>query len=314
MSAGALASVLALTGCARTAPDPTAGVPAFTVDTPDVTLVEPGSNPRLLQIADGSADGSNEPWPTQVSVSTGIDQNVQTADRVEPSAPAGGDVDRLSLPLSVAAAPAPAPGDGEGQADRRVDFEVGAGTHSNLGLGQEVAAAEGFAMSWRTALSGAVETLKLLAPPDSSSTGRSLVESALLTITSTNVVFPTEPVGEGGSWTVTNRITGDAAMVRTTTYTVAGIDGDTVTLDVDVSERPAQRELTIDNDIAGELDGTTLTVEGTETTSEGEITVDLRRPLPVGGSVKATTRVIYAGPDSPTRIVQDITTAVEYGG
>ena len=168
-------------------------------------------------------------------------------------------------------------------------------------------------MSWRAASSGRVDTLKLLAPPESSTTGRSIVESSLLSLMSASVVFPAEPVGVGGVWTVSSRVTGDTSMLRTTTYTVTGAEGDTVSLDVSVEERPTQPELTIDNEIAGDLDGATLTVENSSTTSEGSLTVDLRRPLPVSGRVSATTRVIYAGPRPEARVVQDITSAVEFG-
>ena len=310
LAAGILAGLLALGGCARTAPDPTAEVPAFAVDAPEVTLVEPGNDPRLLRFRE-SAD--EKPWATTVSVGTGIEQRVGTDAAAAPEAP-GEELDRVSLPLEVSSAPAPEPGDGESPADLRVDIEVGAGTHSDDELAGETAAAEGFAMSWRSSGSGKVDTLKLLAPPESSTTGRSIVESTLLALTSTNVVLPEEPVGQGGSWTVSNRITGNAAMVRTTTYTLTGIDGDTLTLDVDVTERPAEDKLTIDNEVAGQLNGTTLQVESTQTVSTGSLTVDLTRPLPVAGDVSATTRVLYAGPESATRITQDITTAVTYGG
>lgn len=311
LSAGILAGLLALGGCARTTPDPTADLPAFAVDDPDVTLVEPGSDPRLLRFHESATD---EPWATTVSVGTAIDQHVGSDTAGAPQAPGDAELDRVSLPLEVTSVPAPEPGDGETAAEFRVDIDAGAGTHSDPELAQETAAAQGFAMSWRTAGSGEVDTLKLLAPPESPETGRSIVESTLLAITSTNVVFPEEPVGQGGSWTVSNRITGNAAMVRTTTYTVTGIDGDTITLNVDVTERPAEDRLTIDNEVAGQLNGTTLEVESTQTLTTGRITVDLARPLPVAGDVSATTRVVYAGPESAAHITQDITTAVTYGG
>lgn len=314
MIAAALTAALALAGCSRAEPDPVADVPAFAVDSPAVTLVTPGDNPRVLEYADHAGDNGDEgPWGTTAAVYGGIDQSVHNASGLSPDAPAGGDVNRVTLPLSVTFGPAPAPGDGENPADRRVDLTVGPGTHSDLALGQEVATAEGFLMSWRAASSGRVDTLKLLAPPESSTTGRSIVESSLLSLMSASVVFPAEPVGVGGVWTVSSRVTGDTSMLRTTTYTVTGAEGDTVSLDVSVEERPTQPELTIDNEIAGDLDGATLTVENSSTTSEGSLTVDLRRPLPVSGRVSATTRVIYAGPRPEARVVQDITSAVEFG-
>lgn len=112
------------------------------------------------------------------------------------------------------------------------------------------------------------------------------------------------------------RTTGDTSMIRTTTYTVRDItDGpDTaVSLDVKVDERPAQQPLRIDNQVAGALDGQTLQVENTSTTSDGELTVELNYPLPTSGNVASTTRLTYSGGEgSSFRIVQDVTSGVTF--
>ncbi|QYH19498.1 oxidoreductase [Corynebacterium aquatimens] len=218
-----------------------------------------------------------------------------------------------TLPLTLTASPAADPGEGEQPAARSVLVEAGAGKHSDLALGKEIASAEGFLMRWRAAETGLISTVQLLAPADSPEAGRQAVESALLRIMSAAVVFPEDPVGIGGSWTVEGRITGDTTMRRTTTYTVTRIDGTLIDLDVAVEERPTQQAIKIDNQVAGELDGQTLTVAGTSTTSEGKITVDLSRPLPVDGRVAATTRLVYSGEGSEFGVVQDITSAVTYG-
>ncbi|MDY5785484.1 DUF6263 family protein [Corynebacterium sp.] len=310
-AAAAVGLAATLTACASGQDDPLEGITAFPVDSPDVRVIEQGTDPRMLTL---SADAvSSEEWTTTVAVHNGFEQDIVAADSVSPTAPAGGNVDTISLPLAITAGTAPAPGDREQDAERAVLFRVEEPTHSSLPVSQDIGTADGFLMSWRTLLNGAVSTLKLLAPDGSTTTGRADVESALLTLASTTVVFPDEPIGVGGTWTVDNRVTGAAAFARTTTYEVESIEGDIVTLSVSVEERPTQRSLAIDNEAAGELNGQTLTVEDSSTTSEGRITVDLSKPIPTDGAVKATTRVIYTGPQSDIRIVQDITTAVEYG-
>lgn len=284
-----------------------AEVPAFPVEPPSVTLVNAGDSPRLLELATPDPGAAEQPWETTVSLTSGIDQSAQPAGSVDPAAPASPGGSTTTLPLSVAAAPAPPPGEGESEADRRVDITVSAGGGA--------ATAEGFKMAWRGSSAGGVDTLKLLAPPESSPADRSAVESSLLSLTAFTPVFPSEPVGVGGSWTSSLRLTGaEAGLRRTTTYTVTSIDGDTVTLDVSVDQEPTQDQLTIDNEVAGSLNGQTLSVDSATTSSEGTITVDLRRPIPVAGSVTATTRVVYTGPQPDTRVVQDMTTGVEYGG
>ena len=99
-------------------------------------------------------------------------------------------------------------------------------------------------------------------------------------------------------------------MTRTTTYTLLSREGDTLTLDTKVEERPQNNTLTIDG--PGELEGENVQVDSSRTTSEGQIVVDLNRPLPVSGQTAWTTRLIYGG-DDKARVVQDITRAVQYG-
>lgn len=310
-TAAIAASCLALTLASCAAEDDTfEGIPAFPVDEPKIEVLNQGDDARLLEYS----DAADEPWSTTVAVAAGIDQSTAATDvEVSPEAPAGGDVNTTTLPLDVTVHAAPAPGDGEVEADRQIDFEVGTGKHSNLEIGQDVASAEGFLMRWRAATSGEISTLQLLAPPEAAPRGLQIVEPSLLSLVTANVVFPSEPVGTGGSWSVENRVAGDATMVRTTTYTVASIEGDTVTLDVDVEEKPADTSVEIDSEAAGELDGASVEVESTSTTSEGQIVVDLTKPLPVSGQVAATTRLIYSGGAGQAKVVQDVTHAVTYG-
>lgn len=306
--------VAACTACGKEDTDPLDGVPAFPVDEPKVSLIEPGANPQQLRYRDtGEAGGAESTggYETMVVVSSGIDQRAQRGD-VDKQAPAGGDVEEVTLPLTVTPSPAGEPGDGETAAARRVLVEVGDASHSDLSFSDQVASAKGFLLGWRAAEAGAISTVKMLAPEGSSDDGRQAVERALLSLMSATVVFPDQPVGVGGSWSVESRVTGNASLIRTTTYTVASIDGDRVGLDVSVQERPADSSLTINNQAAGSLNGETLKVESTSTTSDAHLTVDLARPLPVDGRVAATTRLVYSG-EGGSHVIQDITSAVTYG-
>lgn len=318
LALGACLALTPLSACSGADSDPLETIPAFALDTPAVEVTEAGERPQLLEYTDTSAGEDAAAWETTVEVSTGLDQDVLPADHVDEhsQAPAGGNVDTVTLPLQVASSPAAEPGEGESPAAREVEFTVGTATHSDLDRNEELASAEDFLMRWRAAETGAISTLKLLAPGDSTEAGRETVERSLLLLASANVVLPKEPVGVGGSWTVRNRITGASNMLRTSTYTVTAIDGDRVELDVDVEERPTQQSLSIDNEVAGELNGSSLDVETTSTTSQGSITLDLTRPLPVAGQVASTTRLVYSGAggtSSSFKVVQDVTEALTYG-
>ena len=296
---------LALTACSSADDDPVAGVPAFPIDAPSVTLVNPGENPDEVRY---SPDAE---WDTAVAVSAGVDQHVAAPGEAEVAdAPAGGNVNKTTLPLTVTAGEAPAPEGDEEDADSRIDFVVGSGKHSDLDIGQDVAASEGFRMSWRADDTGRISTLKLLAPADAPQRGLQLVEPTLITLINNSVVFPDEPIGPGATWTVESRVAGDTAMTRSTTYTLVSRDGDTLTLDTKVEEHPQNNNVTIDG--PGELEGESVQVDSSRTTSEGQIVVDLHRPLPVSGQTAWTTRLIYGG-DDKARVVQDITRAVQFG-
>ena len=290
---------LTLTACSPSDDDPVAGVPAFPIDAPSVTLLNPGDNPQEVRYF---PDGE---WDTTVALSSGVDQHVaQPGDSTATEAPAGGDVDTTTLPLAADSTEAPAPVDGEEDADTRIDFTVGSGKHSNLDVGQDVAAAEGFHMSWRADDSGSISSLKLLAPDGAPERGLQQVETALLALVNNTVIFPDEPIGPGASWSVERRVAGDAATSRITTYTLVSRDGDKLTLDVAVEERPQRDSVAVD--------GQDVEVESASTTSQGQLVVDLSRPLPVSGQSAWTTRLIYGG-DEKARVVQDITRAVQYG-
>ncbi|WJY68385.1 DUF6263 family protein [Corynebacterium auris] len=297
--------LFALAACAGPGPDPLEGVPAFAVEQPTISLIDAGDDPRELTFDVGELEQAE----TSVAVGRGFAQQVVAAEDVEPQAPADASAEAVTLPLGVSAGEAPAPGADEEPAQRLVHLTVGAPE----GPAEDIGSAEGFQMSWRAAANGAASTLRLLAPEQSTQQARQEVESALLTLLATNVVFPEQPVGVGGSWSVEARVTGADAMQRTTTYTVAAIEGDRVTLDVDVAERPSRESVSIDNEIAGELDGERLAVESAETTAQGRIEVEAMLPIPVAGKIDTTTRVVYAGPDPVRRVVQDITTTLEYG-
>ena len=62
--AAAATLTLALTACSSAEDDPVAGVPAFPLDAPSVTLVNPGENPEEVRYSPG------EEWDTAVAVVT----------------------------------------------------------------------------------------------------------------------------------------------------------------------------------------------------------------------------------------------------
>jgi len=294
-------ALLALTACTSEQPDPTieaaVGLP---VDAARVTVVSTGTDTRVLSYADVDAEQSVE-----VEVAEGFDQLIMRADAVDVQAPAGGDVTRLTVPLTGTTTVADEAVEGERPATRDVEFRVGRPSADNLELTDDIRSAEGFLLGWRAEDGGEVSTVRLAAPKEATDEGRALVEQALMKLLSLPVVFPEEAVGEGATWSVDTRVTGESTLLQTATYTITGIDGDRVSLDVSVQQRPALGALEME-------DGQSLNVLNSNTTSEGTLVVDLGSPLPVDGRVSYTTRVIYGGADSDVRVVQDSTTSLAF--
>lgn len=306
----AVASALALGACTSQSGTKVEKPVGAAVDAPRVALVSAGENPQVLEYKDlASDDQSKDDSPQQITVAIadGFDQQIVAADQVDPTAPAGGTVTTFTSPLSVETVAA---GNTDDQgANRSVNITLGDSSIDNLDQAQDVKSDTGFVVGWFAKKSGQITSANFQAPTEATDTGRALVERYFTRLVPETVVFPGDAVGVGGSWTVDARVTDDSTMLQTTTYTITGIDGDKVSLDVKVAQRPAVGAITADL-----TDGThTLNVLNSNTTTDGHIVVDLNQPLPVGGQIAFTTRVVYGEDSSQTRVVQDTTTSVKYG-
>lgn len=288
------------------------------VDPSRVMVQSTGAGPgRVLSFAPPTEEGDAEipGQETTVEVSEGFDQTVATADVVDVAAPEGGEVETMTLPVEAEIEPAEEPeGENEVPADREVQIRVGTPSHSDSSLNEDLAGTAGFLMGLRGNNNGQTTTVHLAAPVDASDEGRAATESALMKMISVPVVFPDEAIGPGAVWSVDSRVTGEATLLQTTTYTLNEIAGDQLDLDVSVTQRPALGALSLEGQSGVPEDETgTLNVLNSNTTSQGSLTVDLNQPLPTAGRISYTTRVVYGGEDSDVRVLQDSTSVLDFG-
>ncbi|MDO4911129.1 MAG: hypothetical protein Q3972_05245 [Corynebacterium sp.] len=280
------------------------------VDTPRVSVLSLGDSPRSAYTyarSENNNSANADSFTQDLKISTGFNQFTSDA-AVDPTAPAGGDVNTLSATV-----------DGK-VTDSGAEFTFNDMTYSQLSLNANLATANGFTLGWDADDNGLIRTVHLAAPIGASDEGRSLMETSLMKFISLPVIFPSEEIGVGAQWTVDSKVPGATSTLQTVTYTLSAINPDgTLALDVQVAQRPS----------VGALDLSTGTETGTETTaaqsanelkvlssnttSQGSLTVDPNHPIPTKGIVQFTTRVIYGTDDSPVRVVQDSTTAVNYG-
>lgn len=289
VSTVALGSTLGLSGCVSSddGPDRTAPVES-TVDGVAVKLLDAGTSPTdpLAWFAD---DGEQK---TTYSVSQGLGQHTVGGDA---QGTADGELPysevTMELPLTATAAT----DEGDGLA---ATVTAGTPTGDNDDRNDDIASAEGFRMVQKYSDDGRVSSRSFAAPEGASDSARASVEQGFTLMTDLPLVFPEEAVGEGARWTVTGQVSDSGSgvsMRQTVTYTIASRNGSQVNLDVDIERTPTVKQMA----------GTDLEVMDSTTESTGSLTLDLRRPLPVSGSVKTTTEITYGQPESPVTVVQE---------
>jgi len=289
VSTVALGSTLGLSGCVSSddEPDRTAPVES-TVDGVAVKLLDAGTSPTdpLAWFAD---DGEQK---TTYSVSQGLGQHTVGGDA---QGTADGELPysevTMELPLTATAAT----DEGDGLA---ATVTAGTPTGDNDDRNDDIASAEGFRMVQKYSDDGKVSSRSFAAPEGASDSARASVEQGFTLMTDLPLVFPEEAVGEGARWTVTGQVSDSGSgvsMRQTVTYTIASRNGSQVNLDVDIERTPTVKQMAV----------TDLEVMDSTTESTGSLTLDLRRPLPVSGSVKTTTEITYGQPESPVTVVQE---------
>ena len=158
----------------------------------------------------------------------------------------------------------------------------------------DISSAEGFTMNQRYNQDGRVISRGFAAPEEATDSARASVEQSFSQMADIPVVFPSDDLGAGAVWTVTGQVDDNVSMRQAVTYTLLSREGSRIELDVDVRRTPSVRQ----------LPGTDLQVMDSTSDSSGNITVDLRRPVPVSGMIETTTSVTYGEAESPVRVVQ----------
>ncbi|MEJ6548667.1 DUF6263 family protein [Corynebacterium sp. USCH3] len=192
----------------------------------------------------------------------------------------------MEVPLTVSTST-----DGE---ELEATVVAGRPTGDNSDRNDDISSAEGFTMNQRYNQDGRVISRGFSAPEQASDSARASVEQSFSQMADIPVVFPTDDLGTGATWTVTGQVDDTVSMRQAVTYTLVAREGSRIELDVEVERTPSVRQ----------LPGTNLQVMDSESESSGNITVDLRRPVPVSGMIETSTSVTYGETDSPVTVVQ----------
>lgn len=284
-----LGAVLGLAACSSGSPGDAGGAAPVEspVDGVAVKLLATGDGPTspLAWFSDDAEQSGT------FRVSTGLGQHTVGGDA---EGTAGGELPfsevTMELPLTATVTT-----DGD---SLQSTVTAGTPTGDNEARNEDIATAAGFRMGQTYGDDGKVTGRSFTAPDSATDSARASVEQGFTLMTDLPLVFPTEPVGEGARWTVTGQVDDNAAgaaMRQVVTYTLRSRSGSVVDLGVEIGRTPAVKQMA----------GTELQVLDSTSESEGSLTLDLRRPLPLNGSVKTRTEVTYGQPDSPVSVVQE---------
>ncbi|MEY8577403.1 hypothetical protein AALI21_03720 [Corynebacteriaceae bacterium 6-324] len=300
VKASIVALALVLTGCSYEPPGPAVEqAVAAPVDAARVTVEDAGSgDKRVLTFDDIDSEQDLKFELTEGFAQDVVDANAPTD--FESSAP-----EESTTSFDLNAEVSEASDDPEQTpATRNAFMTLSNPTYSGTDA-LNVESGDGFQFGWRADDAGQVSSLRLAAPQAANDDARSILEQAIVELTSMPIVFPDEEIGEGAVWTLDSRTSGDSTLLQTTTYTLENLTETGAELSLDISQRPALGALSME-------DGGELEVMDTETRSSGNLTIDFSQPLPTSGNIDIATRVTYGTQDSEIRVLQSTNTRMQF--
>ncbi|WP_300907535.1 hypothetical protein [Corynebacterium stationis] len=300
VKASILALALVLTGCSYEPPGPAVEqAVAAPVDAARVTVKDAGSgDKRVLSYEDVNTEQNSH-----FELTEGFSQDVvekSVAENFESGAP-----EEATTAFDLRAEVSEATDDPEQTpATRNAFMTLSSPTYSGADA-LNVESGDGFQFGWRADDAGQVSSLRLAAPQSANDDARSILEQAIVELTSMPIVFPEEEIGEGAVWTLDSRTSGESTLLQTTTYTLEELTDTGAELSVDISQRPALGALTME-------DGGELEVLDSTTRSSGNLSIDFSQPLPIRGDIDIATRVTYGTEESEIRVLQSTNTRMQF--
>ena len=300
VKASILALALVLTGCSYEPPGPAVEqAVAAPVDAARVTVKDAGSgDKRVLSYEDVNTEQNSH-----FELTEGFSQDVvekSVAENFESGAP-----EEATTAFDLRAEVSEATDDPEQTpATRNAFMTLSSPTYSGTDA-LNVESGDGFQFGWRADDAGQVSSLRLAAPQSANDDARSILEQAIVELTSMPIVFPEEEIGEGAVWTLDSRTSGESTLLQTTTYTLEELTDTGAELSVDLSQRPALGALTME-------DGGELEVLDSTTRSSGNLSIDFSQPLPIRGDIDIATRVTYGTEESEIRVLQSTNTRMQF--
>nr|WP_245746524.1 hypothetical protein [Nocardia altamirensis] len=263
------------------------GSKEVTVPIPAVvtTIVSPGAEPRSLLRPEYPAGTVQR---VTLHTSHHIEQQINDQSARDFSTP------DLTIPMTAKT-------DADG-----IDLTLGTVTSPDPRLAKALTKTSGSHAGFDLSDLGTITALRLEPAPETSNPARAALEQAFYQAVYRSIAFPDLPVGEGAVWTVQQEVSGGVVLDQVTTATLTKRDGDRLTIELDVIQKPKSAVWNLPNN-AGWLDIQDYVMQG-----NGTITVDLGLPLPVAGSITVGGHQAYRDPRSSSMLQQTIDTQVSW--
>ena len=300
VKASIVALALVLTGCSYEPPGPAVEQAlAAPVDAARVTVKDAGSGEKRVLSYDDIESEQN----SHFELTEGFSQDVvekSVAEDFESGSP-----EESTTAFDLHSEVSKASEDSEqAPATRNVFMTLSSPTYNGTDA-LNVESGDGFQFGWRADDAGQVSSLRLAAPQSANDDARSILEQAIVELTSMPIVFPEEEIGEGAIWTLDSRTSGESTLLQTTTYTLEELTDSGAELSVDIKQRPALGALAME-------DGGELAVLDSTTRSSGTLSIDFSQPLPTRGEIDIATRVTYGTEKSEIRVLQSTNTRMQF--
>ena len=206
---------------------------AYTRGLEQHTEVDQAKKRRLDAEAAASSDSASaEPSSAEPSSSESADASASESASNTDAAESGSNSDSelnkddFTVPYSEVTMMLPLTANIQTDGDVRTStVTVGTPTGDNTERNEDIASAEGFRMTSKQDSSGRTQTRSFSAPEGATDSARASVEEALVQMNNLPLVFPSEPLGQGAKWTVSNRVDdGGMSLLQDVTYTVTSKD------------------------------------------------------------------------------------------
>ncbi len=267
-------SAAAQAGCTHDTTSGRDGVNLLPVAPAKVTLLDPGTGDRRLPAA-------SPELATPQSVTLVTTSSVQS--------PGSTDAQTVTVPMQARFG-----------CDDPTDLEMtlGAVTSPDDTLADQLVPVEGSPAGLAIGPGSMPISLRLLPADDAGPEARLAVEQSLLQALQVSVALPTEPVAVGARWRTERTIDAAATVTQQIDATLRSWDGDRVVIDISVDETPVNSVFAIPGSDA------TLTIARFTNAGTGQITMDLRRGLPVAGTLEMIGARELVGTDPAQPLIQ----------